>query len=152
MKTVNKISPAATVLLLVIFSASRVVAQGTSTPEVPPTVLQAFAGAYPGIKDIAWNQNESNFEAHFKLNGKRMELYLDNEGNVNEIKKEIMECELPVDVSTMLVKQYCEWSVSRAFHIETEGTAYYEAVIVKDQKAITLVFERNGELLMTLIE
>lgn len=137
---------------MLIFFVSLATAQDNEEGQVPTTVMEAFCVLYPRMKEVAWQYREPNFEASFKLNEKNISLLFDENGYVNEVKSEIMEFEVPIDINVFLGKEYPGWKVDKVSHIDANGTAYYEAVVEKEEQTIVLVFNRSGGLMIKLIQ
>jgi hypothetical protein len=121
------------------------------TVAIPATVLQSFTSLYPEVKEVVWNNNDESYEASFKLRNKGVALYFDENGYVNEVKNEIMLFELPGPVINLMARDYPDWRVGKAMHVDVNGTAYYETVVEKEKKSVTLVFDRCGALMMKVI-
>jgi len=139
-------------VLILSFFGTLANAQENEKEQVPANVMMSFHELHPGVKDVAWKYNELNFEASFRLNGKAVSLLFDQDGCVNEAKNEIMLFELPMDVNTMLAKEYSGWRVGKASHIDASGTDYYETIVEKGKQTIVLVFNRHGGLLVKVIQ
>ena len=119
---------------------------------IPSPVLQSFTSLYPDIKDVNWDYNEPNYQASFKLRNKRMFLMFDEGGSVNEVKNEIMLVELPTYVGTLIARDYQGWHITKAMHIDVDGTDYYETAIEKEKESMTLVFDHTGGLMITVMQ
>lgn len=78
--------------------------------EVPPGVIAAFQKAYPGAKDVEYEPEDegaaSLFEIEFKLDGKKMEVIYDGQGNLAYTEEEVKPSELPLVVKNALEKEY----------------------------------------------
>ena len=118
---------------------------------IPSPVMQSFTALYPNVKDVAWDYNEPNYEARFKLRNKGMMLMFDESGSVSEIKNEIPAGELPGTVRSFVENSYRGWFITKAMHIIVNDEPYHEANLRKGNDEITLVFDRNAKLLVTVI-
>lgn len=140
------------IISIMVLFAGNAAAQEKDQNEIPPNVVEAFETLYPKVKTVSWDVNESNYEASFKLEGKAVSLVIDDSGYVNQIKNEIKQFELPVHIGQLLIKEYSGWHLGKASHIDASGTAYYETVVEREEETIVLVFNREGGLMIKLIQ
>jgi hypothetical protein len=126
-------------------------AQDKRNVEVPQSVAEAFSCLYPNIKLVNWEFDDVNYTASFKLDGKVIALLFDERGSVVETKNEIKLFELPPDVNDLISKEYSGWTIGKATHIDSNGTAYYETVVEKNEQTMVLVFNNHGGLLMKVL-
>lgn len=137
-------------IAVLVLTASFVKAQGTMA-SIPTPVMQTFTALYPNVKDVAWNYNEPNYEARFKVRNKGMMLMFDESGSVSEIKNEVPAVELPGTVRTYVETHYRGWQIAKSLHVIVNDEPYHEASLRKGAEEITLVFDRNAQLLVTII-
>ena len=126
-------------------------AQDQQVVEVPGPVNDSFSRLYPEIKLVNWEFDDVNYTGSFKLDGRLISLVFDEHGSVVEVKNEIKLFELPPDVNDMLSKEYSGWTIGKATHIDSNGTAYYETVVEKEERTMVLVFNRHGGLLVKVM-
>jgi len=136
-------------LLLLVLTTSMVKAQG-ALASIPTPVMQSFTALYPTVKDVAWNYNEPIYEARFKVRNKGMMLLFDESGSVSEIKNEIPIVDLPATVTDYVENNYRGWQLVKALHVIVNDEPYHEAYLQKGTEEITLVFDRNAFLLVTV--
>lgn len=126
-------------------------AQDQRSLEIPLSVAEAFNCLYPNIKLVNWEFDDVNYTASFKLDGKVIALLFDERGSIVETKNEIKLFELPPDVNDLIAKEYSGWRIGKATHIDSQGTAYYETVVEKNEQTMVLVFNNRGGLLMKVL-
>jgi hypothetical protein len=127
------------------------IAQDEQASEVPQSVIESFNCLYPKITDVSWYVDDVNYVASFRLDGKAVSLVFDEYANVVKVKNEIKLYELPLDVNHLISREYSDWRIAKASHIDSNGTAYYEAEVQKEQQTMVLVFNRHGGLLVKVI-
>jgi hypothetical protein len=137
-------------IALLMLTTTLVKAQG-ALASVPSPVMQSFTALYPNVKDVAWNYNEPNYEARFKLRNKGMMLMFDESGSVSEIKNEVPAIELPATVRSFIETNYRGWSFVKSMYVVVNSDPYHEAYLKKGDEEVTLVFDRNAQLLLTVI-
>ena len=130
-----------------LFFGGVAIAQEAEKIQVPKPIREAFNCHYPLINLVSWEFDEVNYSASFKLDGKAVTLLFDENGSVVEVKNEIKLFELPLDVNHLLSKEYSDWRIGKATHIDASGTAYYETVVEKEEETMVLVFNQHGGLL-----
>ena len=134
-----------------LFFGGVAIAQEVEKISVPKSIREAFSCHYPLINHVYWEFDEVNYSASFKFDGKAMTLLFDENGSVVEVKNEIKHFELPLDVNHLLSKEYSDWRIGKATHIDASGTAYYEAVVEKEEETMVLVFNQHGGLLIKML-
>ncbi|MGC3945014.1 MAG: PepSY-like domain-containing protein [Chryseolinea sp.] len=136
-------------IALLMLTTTLVKAQG-ALASVPSPVMQSFTALYPNIKDVAWNYNEPNYEARFKLRNKGMMLMFDESGSVSEIKNEVPATDLPGTVLEFVENNYRGWQLMKAMYVVVNNDPYHETYLKKGEEEVTLVFDRNAQLLVTV--
>ena len=136
---------------IILLLGGTAVAQDEHGSEVPQSVMESFSCLYPTITNVAWVADDVNYSASFRLDGRGVSLLFDEYGNVIKVKNEIKLFELPLDVNHLISAEYSGWSIGKAAHIDSNGTAYYEAEVQKDEQTVVLVFDRHGGLLITVM-
>jgi len=134
-----------------LFFGGVAIAQQAEKISVPMPVREAFSCHYPLINIISWEFDELNYSASFKSDGKALTLLFDENGSLVEVKNEIKLFELPLNVNHLLSKEYSDWRIGKATHIDASGTAYYEAVVEKEEETMVLVFNQHGGLLIKML-
>ena len=134
-----------------LFFGGVAIAQEAEKCKVPKPIREAFSCEYPLINLVSWEFDEVNYSASFKLDGIAMTLLFDEYGSLVEVKNEIKLFELPLDVNHLLSKEYSDWRIGKATHIDANGTAYYEAVVEKEEETMVLVFNQHGGLLIKML-
>jgi len=136
---------------IIILFGGTAVAQDDAGVIVPHEVIEAFGCLYPTTTNVSWDVDDVNYAANFWLDGKSVSLVFDEYANVIKVKSEIKLYELPLDVNHLISKEYSDWRIGKASHIDSSGTAYYEAEIKKEQQTMVLVFDRHGGLLIKVM-
>lgn len=141
--------------MLAIFAMSTIMAQENSNvqPPVPADVAESFNMLYPNVKEVGWTFSSEFFEACFKQKEKIVSLFFDKNGDLKKVKNEIMESDLPISAKELIAKEYSGWKLEKAASIDITGTMNYETQIQKDknEKAIVLIFDRQGILLRRIV-
>ncbi len=134
-----------------LFFGGVAIAQEAEKISVPKPIREAFSCHYPLINHVTGNLMKSIIQQALSMDGKAMTLLFDENGSVVEVKNEIKHFELPLDVNHLLSKEYSDWRIGKATHIDASGTAYYEAVVEKEEETMVLVFNQHGGLLIKML-
>ena len=118
---------------------------------VPEAVKTAFTAKYPTAKKVKWEEeDEGEYEAEFKLNGKEMSANFKADGTWLETETEIKKSALPAAVKTAIASQFAGFEIDEAEQLETPdlGMAYEVSLEnKKEKKEIQLVFSADGTVL-----
>lgn len=137
-------------IALLMLTVTLVKAQG-ALASIPTPVMQSFTALYPNVKDVAWKYNEPNYEARFNLRNKGMMLMFDESGSVSEIKNEVPAVDLPGTVRNYVETHYRGWQLVKAMYVIVNDDPYHETYLKKGDEEVTLVFDRNAQLLITVL-
>ena len=119
----------------------------------PSAVMSAFEKKFPNAKSVEWEkENDSEWEAEFKLNGVEYSANFSNDGTWKETEHEIKESELPSAVKRTLTNQFAEYEVEDVEMIETPEFSGYEIEIEKGKETIELLIDNSGEVLKKKVE
>jgi hypothetical protein len=129
-------------ILLFCFTAC-----GQSGKDVPGSVKSAFSQKFSGITNVKWSrENDSEWEAEFKLNGKECSANFDNEGVWIETEYEVSVKDIPAAVKATLDKESAGYKVEEAAITETAEGKVYEFVISKGETEMELLIDNDGNL------
>lgn len=134
---------------LIILSMGVSMAQ---TITIPATVLRNFSSRYPEANEVIWSYNETEYEATFRFDNKGISMSFNENGELNVVKNEILRVELPTYVNTLIEREYPGWQFGKALYIDNNVSAYYEAVVEREKESVTLVFDRKGDLMITVLQ
>jgi hypothetical protein len=116
---------------------------------VPKAVTDAFTKKFPGAANVKWGKESTKeYEAEFKLNGKKLSAnFLDN-GNWTETEAMIAVAELPAAVVAAVTAKYPAYTITGADKIEkADGKITYEAEIKKGSKKSEVILTENGTII-----
>ena len=100
--------------------------------EVPANIQDGFSKKFPTAKKVKWEkENDSEFEASFKMDGKTMSANFDNNGTWLETEWEIRVKDLPKVVTDAVYKQYPCFEIEQVEYCESPNFTGYEMEIEK---------------------
>jgi len=116
-------------------------AQNKSKEKLPAAVLTAFNEKFPDAKKVDWEkENEQEWEAEFKLNGKEYSANFNLKGEWLETEQEIKTTAIPADILNLLdaylkKSTYAIYEIDEAEMLDSPfGNAYEFELEVKGQK------------------
>lgn len=105
-----------------------------SQVEVPAVVTDGFTKKFPTATKVKWEkENDTEFEAAFKMDGKSMTACFDDKGNWVETEWEVKVKKLPEAVVTAVTDKYPGFKIDVAEYCETPDFTGYEMEIEKSE-------------------
>ena len=128
------------VLSILFFNLAKAV-----TP--PPAVQKAFQEKFPTATNVKWGkENANDFEAEFKLDGKKVSANFSMKGAWLETETEFPVVDLPEAVVASINKKFGGWKIVGADKIESaKKPIRYEADIKSGMKKKEVVLYENGK-------
>lgn len=121
---------------------------GQTSKDVPANVKTAFSQKFPNATDVKWgNENEKEWEAEFKMNGKNYSANFDINATWMETEYEISTTEIPVSVKTTLDKEFAGYNIEKSEVSETADGKVYEFALKKDAEKTEVAIDMNGKVL-----
>ena len=115
----------------------------------PATVQAAFKAKFPTVQKAKWDmEDENEWEAEFKMNGKEMSANFKNDGTWLETETEIETAALPQAIKDAIATQFDGYKMEEASLVETpEMAAAYEVELEKGETTIEALFSSDGSLI-----
>ncbi len=134
------------IISVVLFVSFSVCAQRGK--DVPATVSSAFAQKFPKATGVKWGkENEKEWEAEFKMDGKEYSANFDNSGAWVETEYEIAAKEIPAAVRVTLDKESAGLKIGESEISESKEGKVYEFILGKGKSEIELAIDPSGKLL-----
>jgi biopolymer transport protein ExbD len=130
-----------------LFSALSLQACGQKVDagKVPSVVVNALTAKYNTATDTEWEEKENHYEAEFTLNGKELEVQIDQAGKILVEKSDIQANELPAAVTAALQSAYKEYQVDDAEKLDRDGMVYYQVELeARGKKDLKKIFMAEG--------
>ncbi|WP_369048372.1 PepSY-like domain-containing protein [Tenacibaculum sp. UWU-22] len=132
-----------TLLTLVVFGFSAYAQKRT----VPEKAKAAFQQKYPGVKKVKWSQeNEKEWEAEFKMNGKRYSSNFSSEGEWLEFEYRIKKSQIPELIKQTLDSEFSGYKIEKAEISQTSKGKLYEVELEKGKSEIEAVINTDGKV------
>ncbi len=141
MKTVRYF---AAIVCLVLVSASAYAQKST----LPKNILNTLEKKCPGAEDVQWKvKSKGDYEIKFKLNGKKTEVEIDEDGTWEKTTTHISVDELPKAVRATVMEQKKDAEISELKVIVTNDDETYYRVNLKDGNGRTkLKIDKKGKI------
>jgi len=121
--------------------------------DVPSKVKDAFNKKFPQAKSVHWdNENATEWEAEFKMNGKEYSANFGTDGTWKETEHDISVKELPIAVKNTLSKTFKGYNIEDAEITETPTYKAYEVEIEKGETTMEVVIDEHGKILKKKVE
>jgi hypothetical protein len=121
---------------------------GQTAKDVPAGIKTTFSQKFPAASKVEWGrENDQEWEAEFKLDGKEYSATFDNAGVWMETECEISLKEVPASVKTTLDKESAGFKIGESVTAEDKTGKVYEFLLSKDKKEYELLIDLNGKLI-----
>ena len=115
--------------------------------DVPEKVKTAFSEKFPDAKKIVWEQEDENeWEAEFKTNGKEYSATFGADGSWLETEYEIETEEIPELVKNTLDIEFEGFEIEEGEFIENSEGNFYEFEIEKEEIEMEVLIDANGNV------
>ncbi|UZR98974.1 PepSY-like domain-containing protein [Chondrinema litorale] len=122
-------------------------AQKEQEEKVPDKVLSAFKSKFPDAKKVEWEmEGENEWEAEFKLNGKKYSSNFSTNGKWMETEYAIKTSEIPENINEILNQNFKDFKIEEAEISETASEKVYEFEIEVDDEEYDVIINSQGKL------
>lgn len=120
---------------------------------VPAKVKTAFSQKFPHATNVSWDkENASEWEAEFKMNGKKYSANFDSEGTWKETEYKINKSELPKAVNNTLKSKFAGYDIEGAEVSETREGKVYEISLDKAETDLEVIISSEGKIVKKTIK
>lgn len=137
-----------TLKLFVIIFVAHSINACAQKPNVPENVNKAFLQKFPNAQSVKWNkENETEWEAEFKLNGQEYSANFSTDGVWKETEHEIEKSNIPTKVKQTLDNEFAGYKIKEAEISETAEGSVYEFELKKEKLNMDVVVSPDGKVL-----
>jgi hypothetical protein len=133
-------------IILMLGASTPLLAQKIDSKNVPASVKNSLNQNF-GVTIATWDKEGEDYEANFKVQGKKASVVFSPTGIILETENTIDQSSLPASVKTTLEKDYAGYKIEEAEKITSKGVIQYEAKVEKGEKSFELLFDVDGKLL-----
>jgi hypothetical protein len=114
----------------------------------PENVRKEFALKYGSAQSVKWSTEEANeWEAEFRLNGKRMSASFDNSGKWIESETAISQKDVPVEILNAISKNFKDYKIGPVEIYESPEMKGYETSLKKGEESWEVIYSDKGVIL-----
>lgn len=114
---------------------------------VPENVNKSFMQKFPDAKSVKWDkENETEWEAEFKINGVEYSAIFSTEGVWKETEHEIEKSDIPANVKQTLDTEFIGYKIEEVEISETADGKVYEFGIEKDDTEMEVAISPDGKV------
>lgn len=130
--------------IAVLFSLS---ACGQKSNNVPENVKTAFNQKFPDATKVKWDkENDSEWEAEFKMDGREYSANFDNNGVWKETEYEINVKDVPETVKSAIDAEYAGYKIKESEISETTNGKVYEFELKKEEERLEVAIDMDGKI------
>lgn len=125
-----------------------ILSQACAQTNAPTEVTTAFSQKFPTAKKVKWDkENETEWEAEFKMNGKEFSANFTSEGIWKETENEISQAEIPLAVKQTLESEFAGYKIEESEISETAAGKVYEFALEKDESELEVGIAPDGKVM-----
>ncbi len=142
-----------TTLLVVTLSITSLFANNSKNRNnIDERVEKSFKKTFASAQQESWSRVNNLNKVQFNLNGQVLFAYLDDEGTLVGVYRNILSTQLPISLMTEIKEEYSEYWISTLFEVANEGTTTYyitlenagqQLVLKSENSSSWSVFSRN---------
>lgn len=115
--------------------------------DAPQPVQTAFAAKFPTVQRVKWDkENETEWEAEFRMNGKPYSANFTNDGAWKETEHKISTTEIPAAVKTTIDKEFTGYEIEEAEVSETAAGTVYEFELEMKETKMEVAIAPDGKV------
>jgi hypothetical protein len=134
------------ILILTVFAGFAITSCAQDV--APKVVSDAFTAKFPKAKSVKWEkENDKEWEAEFKLDGKEFSANFLNNGEWIETEHEIKKSELPEAVTASIKANFADHKIDEAEKSEKKEGTFYEVILEKGDHEMEVVFDATGKVI-----
>lgn len=134
-----------TIKLFVIAFVAISITSYAQKQSVPDNVNKTFKQKFPNAQKVKWNkENEIEWEAEFKMNGKEYSANFSVDGKWMETEHEIEKSGIPAPVQQTLDTEFNGYDIEEAEISETAENPVYEFKLEKDKQEMEVAISSDG--------
>jgi len=135
-------------LVILVMAFAFISGSAFSQKNLPEIVKNEFAKKYAAAKSVRWdNEDKTEWEAEFTIDGKRMSASFDVSGKWIESETIITEKELPASVVTSLNKDFQGFKKGHIEVFENSEIKGFEIGLKKGESRIEVVIDNTGKII-----
>ncbi len=120
---------------------------------VPVKVKTAFEQKFPNATKVKWEkENDTEWEAEFRMNNNEYSANFDNKGNWLETEYEVEMKDIPEAVKSTLDNEFASYEIEVSEVSENAEGTFYEFELEKDETEMEVVIDQSGKVVKKEVE
>lgn len=134
-----------TTLLVVTLSITSLFANNSKNRNnVDERVEKSFKKTFASAQQESWSRVNNLNKVQFNLNGQVLFAYLDDEGTLVGVYRNILSTQLPISLMTEVKDEYSDYWISTLFEVANEGTTTYYITLENAGQQLVLKSENSS--------
>ncbi len=127
-----------TTLVVVTLSITSIFANNSKNPNnVNERVEKSFKKEFASAQQESWTRVNNLNKVQFTMNGQILFAYLNDEGTLVGVYRNILSSQLPISLMTQVKDEYSGYWISSLFEVANDGlTTYYITLENADQQLV----------------
>lgn len=121
--------------------------QAKNSVEAPAAVIESFNGLFADVSELEWENEDSQWEADFSMNGNNYSASFDNNGVWIETEEEIEIEDVPPATKYTLDSRYSKYSIEESEKVTNQSGIAYEFELKNGDDEMELLISSDGEVL-----
>jgi len=132
---------------ILMLGSVMVLSQACAQTNAPEKVKTAFSKKFPNSKKVKWDkENETEWEAEFKMNGEEYSANFTSDGTWKETEHEIEKSDIPATVKQTLDNKFAGYDIEEVEVSETMDGKVYEFAMEKDETDMEVAISPDGKV------
>ncbi len=114
---------------------------------VPAAVEKAFTSKFAKATDVRWEMEKAGeWEAEFKLDGKKMSANFDDSGKWMETETRLAKSDLPAEALAAITDKYADFEIDEVEGVETPDFSGFEVELEKQNQKVEVLVTKDGTI------
>lgn len=134
-------------ITILMLGSVMALSQACAQTNAPENVKTAFSKKFPNAKKVKWDkENETEWEAEFKMKGKEYSANFGTDGEWRETEYEIKASEIPSNIRAILNQNFNDYEIEDPAIAETPSGKSYEMEIEVGEEEYEVTIDSEGNL------
>lgn len=134
-----------TTLVVVTLSITSLFANNSKNRNnIDERVEKSFKKTFASAQQESWSRVNNLNKVQFNLNGQVLFAYLDDEGTLVGVYRNILSTQLPISLMTEVKEEYSDYWISTLFEVANEGATTYYITLENAGQQLVLKSENSS--------
>ena len=128
--------------LAILLSVSAIAA----TPPVDEKLTKSFEENFPHANNTKWYEYENSYEVFFETNGISCRIVYDLKGNVQSVRRDYLEKDLPIYIMVKAKEKYKGKKIYGVTELTSPEGVSYTIIMEDEKKWLTVKSDASGNM------